>query len=60
MDDKRFKEADDIVREVRQLRMLQKAYFRNRETAQLERAKAQEKKVDEMVNAYYSQPTLFQ
>ena len=47
-------EAESIMKEIKVMRSLQKEYFRERSTDVLQRSKIQEKKVDLMIDEYYS------
>lgn len=57
--------ATHIVAETKTMRDLQKRYFKSRyddpanSKRILEQSKIQEKKVDQMIEEYYSEPTLF-
>ena len=48
----RLLEADAIIRETRQLRLMQTEYFRFRDYDQLKKCKIQEKKLDGMIDNY--------
>jgi hypothetical protein len=49
---------ENIVKETKTMRILQKEYFSTRDKQILERSKNQEKKVDAMIDHYYN-PKLF-
>ncbi len=49
----------DFVETVAQMRIYQRAYFRTRNISDLQKAKAYEKKVDDMIARMKSEPMLF-
>lgn len=49
---------ENIVKETKTMRNLQKEYFKTRDKQVLERSKIQEKKIDAMIDHYYN-PKLF-
>lgn len=57
--EKLVSKAELIILEFKALRTLQKTYFRHRDPAILDKCKIQEKKVDQLIEDYYEQPTLF-
>lgn len=47
---------DDFIEAVRLMRLMQKAYFKDRTQSQLAACKAQEKEVDRMLSAFEKAP----
>lgn len=53
-----IQQLENILKETKLMRSLQKSYFQSRDKQILERSKNQEKKVDAMIDHYYN-PKLF-
>lgn len=55
----KLSKAETLIREFKELRKMQKEYFRYRDQRTLEKCKIQEKKVDQMLEEYDKPQTLF-